>query len=96
MAGLRVFRSIFQYLVITTGLLFFALPIYASTVFAFRNQEGNYTLDPIRSASENETLMESLYLTLRIASGTVLLTLLILVPTVSYIHQGTDLWLVEP
>jgi putative spermidine/putrescine transport system permease protein len=86
MAGLRVFRSFFQYLVITAGLLFFALPIYASTVFAFRNQEGSYTLDPIRAASENETLMESLYLTLRIASGTVLLTLLILVPTVAYIH----------
>jgi putative spermidine/putrescine transport system permease protein len=86
MAGVGIIRSFFQYLVITIGLLFFALPIYASTLFAFRDRDGNFTADPIRAAGENEAIMESLSLTMKIAAGTVLLTLAILIPTVAYIH----------
>ena len=86
MAGLKTIRSIAQYLVIFIGLGFFALPIYASTIFAFQRSDGSFSIDPLRKAGENEELMESLLLTLNIAAGTVILTLLLLVPTVAYIH----------
>jgi putative spermidine/putrescine transport system permease protein len=85
-AGLKTIRSIAQYLVIFIGLGFFALPIYASTIFAFQRSDGSFSIDPLRKAGENEELMESLLLTLNIAAGTVILTLLLLVPTVAYIH----------
>lgn len=86
MASLKTIRSIAQYLVIFIGLGFFALPIYASTIFAFQRSDGSFSIDPLRKAGENEELMESLLLTLNIAAGTVILTLLLLVPTVAYIH----------
>lgn len=86
MAGLKIIRSIAQYLVIFIGIGFFALPIYASTIFAFQRSDGSFSIDPLRKAGENEELMESLLLTLNIAAGTVILTLLLLVPTVAYIH----------
>jgi len=85
-AGLKTIRSIAQYLVIFIGLGFFALPIYASTIFAFQRSDGSFSIDPLRKAGENEELMESLLLTLNIAAGTVILTLLLLIPTVAYIH----------
>ncbi len=83
---MKTIRSIAQYLVIFIGLGFFALPIYASTIFAFQRSDGSFSIDPLRKAGENEELMESLLLTLNIAAGTVILTLLLLVPTVAYIH----------
>lgn len=86
MAGLKTIRSIAQYLVIFIGIGFFALPIYASTIFAFQRSDGSFSINPLRKAGENEELMESLLLTLNIAAGTVILTLLLLVPTVAYIH----------
>jgi putative spermidine/putrescine transport system permease protein len=85
-AGLKTIRSTAQYLVIFIGIGFFALPIYASTIFAFQRSDGSFSIDPLRKAGENEELMESLLLTLNIAAGTVILTLLLLVPTVAYIH----------
>lgn len=86
MASLKTIRSTAQYLVIFIGIGFFALPIYASTIFAFQRSDGSFSIDPLRKAGENEELMESLLLTLNIAAGTVILTLLLLVPTVAYIH----------
>lgn len=86
MARVKILRFVLQYLVIILGITFFALPIYASTIFAFQTNDGGFTLDPLRKAGENTELMESLLLTLNIAAGTVLLTLLLLVPTVAYIH----------
>jgi len=83
MKALRIFL---QYLLIIVGLLFFALPVYASTIFAFQTSDGGYSAEPLRLAAENEQLVESLELTLKIAFGTVLLTLLLLIPTVAYIH----------
>ena len=83
MKALRIFL---QYLLIIVGLLFFALPVYASTIFAFQTTDGGYSAEPLRLAAENEQLVESLELTLKIAFGTVLLTLLLLIPTVAYIH----------
>lgn len=83
MKALRIFL---QYSLIIVGLLFFALPVYASTIFAFQTSDGGYSAEPLRLAAENEQLVESLELTLKIAFGTVLLTLLLLIPTVAYIH----------
>jgi len=85
-ACLKIFQIFLQYLFIIVGLLFFALPIYASTIFAFSSREGGFTAQPLRVAAENEELIQSLTLTLNIAFGTVILTLLLLIPTVAFIH----------
>ncbi len=83
---MKPLRIVLQYLLIIVGILFFALPVYASTIFAFQTNDGGYSAEPLRLAAENEQLVESIGLTLRIALGTVLLTLLLLIPTVAYIH----------
>lgn len=83
MKTLRIFP---QYFFLIIGILFFALPIYASTIFAFRSTEGGFTAEPLRLAAKDERLTESLLLTLNIAFGTVALTLLLLIPTVAFIH----------
>jgi putative spermidine/putrescine transport system permease protein len=72
-----------------TGILFFFLPIYASTVFALESQDGGYTIDPVRRAFENEEISQSLLLSLRISFLSVLLTLVVLVPAVFWVHVIT-------
>jgi putative spermidine/putrescine transport system permease protein len=74
------------FLALIIGVLFFLLPIYASTVFALQDVEGNYSLDPISRAFANEEITRSLLLTLRISVLTVVLTLLVLIPTVAWLH----------
>ena len=83
---MKPMRIFLQYFVVIVGILFFALPVYASTIFAFQTNDGGYSLEPLRLAAENEELVQSLWLTLKIALGTVLLTLLLLIPTVAFIH----------
>lgn len=95
MAPLKLAATAFRGSIIFLGLVFFALPVYAASVFAFENSEGQYTLDPLRNASANQELMQSLSLTLQISIGTVFLTLLLLVPTVAYLHlviPGARAW----
>lgn len=87
MAKLKLFlNQLALFVALIIGVLFFLLPIYASTVFALRDVDGNYSLDPIGRAFENEEIVNSLLLTLRISIFTVILTLLVLVPTVAWLH----------
>ena len=95
MAALRIIGSAFRILVIVTGISFFMLPVFAASNFAFEDGQGGYTVTPIRSAAGNQELMQSLLLTMQIAFGTVLLTLLLLIPTVAYLHlviPGARAW----
>lgn len=71
------------------GSLFFVLPIYASAIFALESRDGGYTLDPIRRAFENEEITQSLLLSLRISGLAILLTLVVLVPAVYWVHVVT-------
>jgi putative spermidine/putrescine transport system permease protein len=81
-----VFAQGILFFSLITGALFFLLPIYASTDFALRDLDGSYSLAPLGRAFENEEIVGSLFLTLRISLLTVTLTLLILVPTVAWLH----------
>lgn len=55
MAKLKaLLRQSFLFLALVIGVLFFLLPIYASTVFALQDVDGGYSLDPIGRAFENE------------------------------------------
>lgn len=88
-------RGLIRNSVILIGLGFFILPIYASTIFAFQKSDGSFSLDPLTAAADNEELMKSLSLTMQLAFGTVLLTLLLLIPTVAYLHlviPGARAW----
>lgn len=83
---MKLLRESVRFLILSVGILFFALPIYASTIFAFRTNDGGFTAEPLRNAAANEELMASLGLTMRLALGTVVLTLLLLIPTIAYLH----------
>lgn len=83
---MKILAPTFRFSIIILGLFFFLVPIYASSIFAFQNPDGRYSLDSLRRAGDNSALMESLALTGQIAVGTVILTLLLLIPTVAYIH----------
>ena len=92
---MKLIRELFRFLLIAVGILFFVLPIYASSLFAFQEKDGSFTAEPLQSAAQNEELMESLFLTLQIAFGTVILTLLLLIPTIAYLHlviPGARAW----
>jgi len=86
MAALKIISSAFRILVFFMGISFFLLPVFAASNFAFEDGQGGYTVTPIRTAAGNQELMQSLLLTMQIAFGTVLLTLLLLIPTVAYLH----------
>jgi len=95
MAALKIIGSAFRIIVIFFGMSFFMLPVFAASNFAFEDGQGGYTVTPIRSAAGNQELMQSLLLTMQIAFGTVLLTLLLLIPTVAYLHlviPGARAW----
>ena len=95
MAALKIIGSAFRIIVIFFGMSFFMLPVFAASNFAFEDGQGGYTVTPIRSAAGNQELMQSLFLTMQIAFGTVLLTLLLLIPTVVYLHlviPGARAW----
>ena len=95
MASLKIIGSAFRIIVIFFGISFFMLPVFAASNFAFEDGQGGYTVTPIRSAAGNQELMQSLLLTMQIAFGTVLLTLLLLIPTVAYLHlviPGARAW----
>jgi putative spermidine/putrescine transport system permease protein len=95
MAPLRLLQNLLRLSVISFGLLFFILPIYSSSIFAFQEDDGTFTANPIRNAAGNQELVDSLVLTLQIAFGTVLLTLLLLIPTIAYLHlviPGARAW----
>ncbi|NDH38638.1 MAG: hypothetical protein EBX77_05015, partial [Actinobacteria bacterium] len=65
MAKLKLFlNQSLLFLALIIGVLFFLLPIYASTVFALQDVDGNYSLDPIGRAFSNEEITNSLFLTL--------------------------------
>ncbi len=83
---MRYLNSIIRGFTITVGLLFFGLPIYAASAFAFKDREGNFSLAPIQRAGESQELMDSLFLTSKIAIGTVAITLILLIPTIAYLH----------
>jgi putative spermidine/putrescine transport system permease protein len=83
---MKYLQSLLRGLTITIGLLFFGLPIYAASTFAFKDREGNFSLAPLERAGANQELMQSLALTLQIALGTVVITLLLLIPTIAFLH----------
>jgi len=83
---MKYLQSLLRGLTITIGLLFFGLPIYAASAFAFKDREGNFSLAPLERAGANQELMQSLVLTLQIALGTVVITLLLLIPTIAFLH----------
>lgn len=74
---------------LVAGMLFFFLPIYASTIFALESRDGGYSLDPLRRAFENQEITQSLLLSLRISGFAVLITLVVLVPAVYWVHVVT-------
>ena len=83
---MKYLQSLLRGLTIFIGLLFFGLPIYAASAFAFKDRDGNFSLEPLERASANQELMQSLALTLQIALGTVAITLVLLIPTIAFLH----------
>lgn len=85
----KLLRRLFLALTLLLGISFFFIPIYASTIFALESPDGGYTLDPVRNAIANQEIVDSLFLSLRISGLAVLLTLVVLLPAVFWVHVVT-------
>lgn len=66
--------------------LYFLVPIAAALEFALRGRNGAHSLASFRAILAEPDLVPMLAVSLRIAAGTVLLTLLLMVPTVIWVH----------
>lgn len=66
--------------------LFFLLPIVASARFSFVGNHGSLTISAYTQLFSTPEFWTTLWLSVRVAVGSVLLTLVLLVPTVVWIH----------
>ena len=89
-------RNILAKLVLIVVGLFYALPMLSMARFAFQrvpvallgwhNLFDRWTIKPLFAMFDNELVRESAWLSIRLALLSALLTLVILVPTVVYVH----------
>jgi putative spermidine/putrescine transport system permease protein len=72
--------------VLLIAAFYFLLPLYAGLRFSLENNTGQFSLSTIKSISEQPDLTQSLWLSARICFLTVVLVMVLLVPTTIYVH----------
>ena len=68
------------------SLIYFVLPIYASLQFSLENVQGGFTWSAIRAIPSQPGLAGSVWLSTRIGIVTMIILMLLVVPTVIYVH----------
>lgn len=89
-------RRLGRQLILVVGAIYFAFPFIAMARFAFQNVQvfnlgrstlfDGWSLGVVTNAFREDYFWEALRLSLQLATGTALLTLLILVPTAVWVH----------
>lgn len=72
--------------VLTLAAAYFLLPMYAALKFALQDNNGNFSLSPVTAIPSQPGLGSAFFLSMRLAVVTVVLTMLLMVPTVIYVH----------
>ena len=78
--------AVWRWVVLLLAGAYFALPLYAALRFTLQGQSGGTTVQAYREITSRPGFTESLGLSLRLAGVTVAITLVLLVPTVVYLH----------
>lgn len=76
----------FRYIVLTLVGLFFIVPIVSSARFSFLGNHNSFTISAYTQLFGTAQFWSTLFLSAKVGVGTVFLTLLLLIPTVVWVH----------
>jgi putative spermidine/putrescine transport system permease protein len=79
---LRPWRGV----VLTLAAAYFLIPLYAGVRFSLENDSGHLSLYAIRAIPSQTGFTDAFFLSLRLAAVTTVLTLVLMVPTATYVH----------
>jgi putative spermidine/putrescine transport system permease protein len=65
---------------------YFLLPLYGAARFSFQNDTGQWTISALRAIPHAQGFTTAFFLSLRLAAVTLAITLVLMVPTVVYVH----------
>lgn len=65
---------------------YFLIPIFAGLRFSFENDSGQFSLYAIRAIPSQTGFLQAFFLSLRLALVTTVLTMVLMVPTATYVH----------
>lgn len=77
-----------SWVVLALVALYFMLPLVSATEFSLRENNGSHGLDAYRAIFQQTDLRDVVMLTLRLIVISVVLSLVIMVPTVTMVHLG--------
>jgi len=72
--------------ILTLAAAYFLLPMYAALKFSLQDINGHFSLSPVAAIPSQPGLGSAFFLSLRLATVTMVLTMLLMVPTVIYVH----------
>jgi putative spermidine/putrescine transport system permease protein len=78
--------AIWRWVVLLLTAVYFLVPLYAAAKFTLTSQDGHTTVAAYRGITHRLGFTEALSLSLRLAAVTVVITLVLLIPTVVYLH----------
>jgi len=73
-------------LILLVAAAYFLLPIYAALHFSLQDNNGNFSLQPITAIPSQPGLGSAFFLSMRLAIVTMAITMLLMVPTMIYVH----------
>ena len=73
-------------LVLTLAALYFLVPIYAAMQFSLQDIQGHFSLQPLTQIFSQPGFPSALWLSTQLAVVTMLITMVLMVPTVIYVH----------
>src|SRR5579863_657466 len=65
---------------------YFLIPFYAAMQFSLQNVQGHFSLQPLTQIAQAGGFFSALWLSTQLAIGTMAVVLLLMVPTVIYVH----------
>jgi putative spermidine/putrescine transport system permease protein len=79
---LRLWRGI----VLLLAGVYFLIPLYAGLRFSFQNDAGQFSLYAVKAIPSQTGFSAAFFLSLRLAAVTTVLTIVLMVPTATYVH----------
>lgn len=73
-------------LILTLSAAYFLLPLFAALKFSLQDNYGHFSLSPVAAIPSQPGLGSAFFLSARLAVVTVVITMLLMVPTVIYVH----------
>jgi len=84
--GVRRRPRVWRWIVLALAGVYFLVPLYAAARFTLRGQDGKTTLNAYTGITKQLGFGDAASLSLRLAGVTVAITLVLLIPTVVYLH----------